>query len=76
MLNSGVQIIYDESGATMDSNILQIAKDQNCILFLGNHIITKHYLDASLYPEATYNKIFVHSLLERLELLYSKGILK
>ena len=76
MLNSGVHIIYDESGATMDSNILQLAKDQNCLLFLGNHILTKHMVEARFDKEASFDDVFIHSLLERMELLYAKGILK
>jgi hypothetical protein len=76
MLNAGVDIVYDESGATMDSNILQLVKDQNCLLFLGSHILTKHFMDAKYDPEASFDDVFVHSLLDRMELLYSKGILK
>lgn len=76
MLNSGVHIIYDESGATMDSNILSLAKDQNCLLFLGNHVLTKHIVESNYDPQASYDDVFIHSLLERMELLYAKGILK
>lgn len=76
MLKSGVHIIYDESGATMDSNILDLAKDKNSILFLGNHLLTKNILDAASSKDPSYDQVFVHSLLERMELLYSKGILK
>jgi hypothetical protein len=76
MLNSGVHIIYDESGATSDSSILNIAKDNNVNFFLGNHLITKNIIEALRYENPSYDEVFVHSLLERMELLYSKGLLK
>lgn len=76
MLNAGAHIIYDESGATSDSNILNLAKDNNTPLILGNNILTKHIVNSVNNPNNSIGDLFLHSLLERMELLYSKGVLK
>lgn len=75
MIKLGAHIIYDESGATSDSNILCVSRDYKAPLILGNHILTKHYFENS-HEDATYRDLFMNSLLERMELLYSRGITK
>ena len=76
MLKLGANIVYDYSGATLDSNILNLVKDHDVPLILGNHNLTKHLLNFRNLKKATYGDVFLVSLLERMELCYAKGIIK
>ena len=75
MLENGAEIIYDESGATRDSNILDVARESSSPLILGNSILFK-YDKEEYYNELdfTINDKFVSSLIERIELLHSKRL--
>jgi hypothetical protein len=75
MIKHGAKIIYDESGALRDSNILEVAREFSAPLILGNPILFKYD------KEDYYNKQkftiadkFVNSLIERIELIHSKRI--
>lgn len=75
MIKNGAKIIYDESGASKDSNILEVARDFSTPLILGNPILFK-YDKEEFYQGEEFNIIdkFVNSLLERIELIHSKRI--
>ena len=75
MIGNGAHIIYDESGATKDSNILDVARESSAPLILGNSILFKyakedHYME----EEFTMTDKFVNSLLERIELIHSRRL--
>jgi len=75
MVTKGAQIIYDESGATKDSNILDVARESSSHLILGNSILYKY--DKEEYFEKEKFSIsdkFVNSLLDRIELIHSRRL--
>ena len=75
MVTKGAQIIYDESGATKDSNILDVAIESSSHLILGNSILYKY--DKEEYFEKEKFSIsdkFVNSLLDRIELIHSRRL--
>lgn len=75
MLENGAEIIFDESGATRDSNILEVARDFSAPLILGNSILFK-YGKEEFYNDKPFTILdkFINSLLERIELLHSRRI--
>jgi hypothetical protein len=75
MIKHGAKIIYDESGASKDSNILEVARDFATPLLLGNPILFKYdSQDNFLGKEFTIGDKFLNSLLERIELIHSRRI--
>ena len=75
MIDNGVDLIFDESGATKDSNILDVARESSSPLILGNSILFKYAKeDYFLENEFTIVDKFLNSLLERIELVHSRRL--